>query len=527
MRRALALARGVWGETQPNPMVGAVLVEDGVIVAEGATAPDGGPHAERRALEALGRLPRPGATLYVTLEPCCTEGRTGACTARILAAGVSRVVVGAVDPNPAHAGRGLEVLRAAGVEVISGVLAEECADLNLIFNHWITHGTPLLAAKVASTLDGKLACRTGDSQWITGEASRADVHRWRRLFPGIGVGAMTVLHDNPRLTVRPPSGVESCPLRFVFDGLLRTVVEKNLPRLFTDEFRGRTIVVTTPHGGLGYVRKLRDLGVQVWVIDSPSQRVPFAAFRRRYRELDLLLIDDIHFLSGKDSTQEEFFHTFNELHNNHKQVVLTSDRPASEIAKLSERLVSRFQWGMVASIQAPGLETRIAILRKKALARGLELTPEIAEFIASRIARNVRNLEGAITRIFGLTGMTRKPLELAQVEKLLHDILVEEASHTLTVEVIQRKVAEHYRIQMSDMTSKRRMQNIAFPRQVAMYLTTQLTGMSLVSIGQSFGGRDHGTVIHARKTVGNQMEVDANVRRTVEYLRAQLSTNCA
>ena len=236
-----------------------------------------------------------------------------------------------------------------------------------------------------------------------------------------------------------------------------------------------------------------------------------AAFRRRYRELDLLLIDDIHFLAGKESTQDEFFHTFNELHNSHKQVVLTSDRPASEIAKLQERLVSRFQWGMVASIQAPGLE----------------LSPEIAEFMASRIARNVRNLEGAITRISGLTGMTRKPLDLAQVEKLLHDILVEEASHTLTAEVIQRKVAEHYRIQMSDMTSKRRMQNIAFPRQVAMYLTTQLTGMSLVSIGGAFGGRDHGTVIHARKTVVNQMEVDQNVRRTVEYLRAQLSTNRA
>ena len=250
-----------------------------------------------------------------------------------------------------------------------------------------------------------------------------------------------------------------------------------------------------------------------------------ASFRRRYRELDLLLIDDIHFLAGKESTQDEFFHTFNELHNNHKQVVLTSDRPASEIAKLQERLVSRFQWGMVCSIQAPGLETRIAILRKKAAARGLDLQPEIAEFIASRIARNVRNLEGAVTRIVGLVGMTRKPLELPQVEKLLHYILVEEASHTLTAEVIQRKVAEHYRIQMSDMTSKRRMQNIAFPRQVAMYLATQLTGMSLVSIGQAFGGRDHGTVIHARKTVVNQMEVDANVRRTVEYLRAQLSMN--
>ena len=177
------------------------------------------------------------------------------------------------------------------------------------------------------------------------------------------------------------------------------------------------------------------------------------------------------------------------------------------------------------SVYAANPAARIAILRKKAAARGLDLSPEIAEFIASRIARNVRNLEGAVTRIVGLTGMTRKPLELAQVEKLLHDILVEEASHTLTAEVIQRKVAEHYRIQMSDMTSKRRMQNIAFPRQVAMYLATQLTGMSLVSIGQAFGGRDHGTVIHARKTVTNQMEVDTNVRRTVEYLRAQLSTN--
>jgi chromosomal replication initiator protein len=282
-----------------------------------------------------------------------------------------------------------------------------------------------------------------------------------------------------------------------------------------------SVYATNPRARIAYISSETFTNEFIQALQTNS----INAFRRRYRELDLLLIDDIHFLAGKDTTQEEFFHTFNELHNNHKQVVLTSDRPASEIAKLSERLVSRFQWGMVASIQAPGLETRIAILRKKASARGLELAPEIAEFIASRIARNVRNLEGAITRIFGLTGMTRKPLELVQVEKLLHDILVEEASHTLTSEVIQRKVAEHYRIQMSDMTSKRRMQNIAFPRQVAMYLCTQLTGMSLVSIGQAFGGRDHGTVIHARKTVGNQMEVDANVRRTVEYLRAQLSTN--
>jgi diaminohydroxyphosphoribosylaminopyrimidine deaminase/5-amino-6-(5-phosphoribosylamino)uracil reductase len=281
MRRALELARGVWGTTHPNPMVGALIVEEGAIVAEGATAPDGGPHAERLALLARGKTPRPGATLYVTLEPCSTHGRTGACTDAIIASGLKRVVVGATDPNPEHAGRGFEVLRAAGIEVITGVLERECTELNLVFNHWITHGTPLIAAKVAATLDGKIACRTGESKWITNEKSRADVHRWRRLFPGIAVGAMTILKDNPRLTARPANEKEWSPWRFVFDGLLRTVVDKNLPDVFTDEFRDRTIVVTTPHGGLGYVRKLREMGIKVWIFDSLTQRVPFADFRKK------------------------------------------------------------------------------------------------------------------------------------------------------------------------------------------------------------------------------------------------------
>ena len=284
MRRALELARRVWGNTHPNPMVGALIVEDGHIVAEGATAPDGGPHAERLALLARGKVPRPGAVLYVTLEPCSTQGRTGACTDAIIASGIKHVVVGATDPNPAHAGRGFEVLRAAGIEVVTGVLAGECTDLNLVFNHWITRGEPLLAAKVASTLDGKIACRTGDSQWITNEKSRADVHRWRRLFPGIAVGAMTILKDNPRLTARRAGEAEWCPWRFVFDGLLRTVVDKNLPAVFTDDFRDRTIVVTTPHGGLGYVRKLREMGIKVWTFESPTQRVPFADFRKKCAE---------------------------------------------------------------------------------------------------------------------------------------------------------------------------------------------------------------------------------------------------
>ena len=281
MRRALQQARSVWGATQPNPMVGAVIVEEGQVVAEGATAPDGGPHAERLALLARGKTPRPGAILYVTLEPCSTHGRTGACTEAIIASGIKHVVVGATDPNPAHAGKGFEVLRAAGIEVTTGVLEQECADVNLIFNHWITRNTPLIASKSAVTLDGRMACRTGESKWITGEIARADTHRWRRVFPAIAVGAGTVLKDNPRLTARVPGAEEWCPVRFVFDGLLRTVIDRHLPALYTDEFHERTVVVTTQHGGLGYVRKLRDLGVQVWVLPSPTQRVPFADFRKK------------------------------------------------------------------------------------------------------------------------------------------------------------------------------------------------------------------------------------------------------
>jgi len=287
MRRALELARQGWGRTHPNPMVGAVIVEDGRVVAEGFHARDGDAHAERVALNALGRSPKKEAVLYVTLEPCSTFGRTGACTDAIICAGIKRVVAGATDPNPAHAGRGFEILRSAGVEVEAGVLETEGRDLNLIFNHWMERKSPLLAAKLAATLDGRIACRNGESQWITGETARRDVHRWRRLFPALAVGAGTVIKDDPRLTARLAGEEEWCPWRFVFDGSLRTVAGRTPPRLYRDEFRQRTVVVTTPHGGLGYVRKLRDWGVQVWVCESPTRRVGWADFRKRCLEFGI------------------------------------------------------------------------------------------------------------------------------------------------------------------------------------------------------------------------------------------------
>ncbi|NCG08997.1 MAG: bifunctional diaminohydroxyphosphoribosylaminopyrimidine deaminase/5-amino-6-(5-phosphoribosylamino)uracil reductase RibD, partial [Verrucomicrobia bacterium] len=235
MRHAVNLARRSWGQTHPNPLVGAVLVESGEAVAEGWHRADGGAHAEVEALRALGRPPAQDATLYVTLEPCSTQGRTGACTSAILKAGISRVVVGSEDPNPAHAGQGLEVLRKAGVEVLAGVEAAACADLNLIFGHWITQRKPLLAAKIATTAAGAFASPAGSGErWVTGTEARTDVMHWRHYFPAIGVSANTALADDPSLTVRLEGRAETAPKRFVFDRSLKTAGSLDDLKLFND-----------------------------------------------------------------------------------------------------------------------------------------------------------------------------------------------------------------------------------------------------------------------------------------------------
>lgn len=247
-------------------------------------------------------------------------------------------------------------------------------------------------------------------------------------------------------------------------------------------------------------------------------------FRQRYRHADVLLIDDIHFLSGKERIQEEFFHTFNELFESSKQIVLSSDRPASEIAKLENRLVSRFQWGLVADIQAPDFETRVAILRKKAFSMLLDLPENVIEFLAERVSRNVRRMEGALTRVAGYAALTNGSVDVPSLEKLLQDILQEEAQNQISIEKIQKKVSEHYQLRVTDLLSKRRPANIAFPRQIAMYLSRMLTSHSLQEIGDAFGGRDHGTVIHACKTVENMMDQDESVKRSIEYLQTQMAS---
>ena len=283
MLHALGLARRAWGQTHPNPMVGALIVEQGAVVAEGWHHAAGQPHAEVEALRALGRRPAAGATLYVTLEPCSTCGRTGACTDAILAAGIQRVVVGAVDPNPEHAGQGLALLRTAGVEVIEGVCAQDCADLNLIFNHWIVRGSPLIAAKMALTLDGKFAAASGHSQWVTGATARADVMRWRRYFPAIAVGAHTVLHDDPSLTSRI-DGTVWCPRRFVFDCSLKTLTATRLPKLYSDAHAARTTVLCGAESDVAQREQLKVLGVTVWELPEVNGRLDWTAFRARCAE---------------------------------------------------------------------------------------------------------------------------------------------------------------------------------------------------------------------------------------------------
>ena len=246
-------------------------------------------------------------------------------------------------------------------------------------------------------------------------------------------------------------------------------------------------------------------------------------FRSRYRSVDYLLIDDIQFLAGKERIQEEFFHTFNDIYESQRQIFLTSDRPAGEIDKIESRLLSRFQWGLVTDIQAPDLETRVAILARKAEAMGISVEPEIIEFLAKNISRNVRRMEGALTRVAGYVGLTRKKADLDTVQRLLRDILREENLSRITIETIQKKVVDYYHLRMADMLSRRRPANIAFPRQVAMYLSRMLTEHSLQEIGSAFGGRDHGTVIHACKTVENMMDQDTSIKHSVEFLNEQLS----
>jgi chromosomal replication initiator protein len=252
------------------------------------------------------------------------------------------------------------------------------------------------------------------------------------------------------------------------------------------------------------------------------QKKALVQFRKKYRGIDLLLIDDVQFLAGKERMQEEFFHTFNALFENHKQIVLTCDRPASVISGLEQRLVSRFEWGLVTELELPDVETRIAILRKKQAELNLSLPDDVIAYIAEHVRSNIRRLEGALIRVASYASLTGKETTIESLEYLLRDTLDQEQHEALTAEAVQRTVAEYYDIRLGDMTSKQRPQSIAFPRQVAMYLCRTMTQQSLPTIGNSFG-RNHATVLHACRLIADKIKVDPSLRQTVATLKQRLN----
>ena len=296
------------------------------------------------------------------------------------------------------------------------------------------------------------------------------------------------------------------------------------------------------HGGsgLGKTHLMQAIGHH-WLKSVPASRVVYLTcekftnefidsvrkgdlerFRKRYRTAEVMLIDDVQFLGGKERSQEEFFHTFNTLLDGRCQVVLTSDKPASEIKNLEPRLISRFECGLTVEMQPPVFETRLAILGKKRDEWKVKVDEGIIRFLAERIRTNVRRLEGALMRVVTYASLAGERVTEERVEHLLRDLLREEAGKQITIDTIQRVVADHYDIRLADMTGKRRPASIAFPRQIAMYLSRTLTKNSLMEIGEAFGGRDHGTVIHACKKVAGQLETDPSMRDALGVIEASL-----
>jgi chromosomal replication initiator protein len=276
---------------------------------------------------------------------------------------------------------------------------------------------------------------------------------------------------------------------------------------------GNQVLRNKPELRVCYVSAEKFMNEMIYSIQHGST----IAFRNKYRGMDVLLIDDVQFLAGKESTQEEFFHTFNSLYDAHKQIVLTSDRPPKEIPTLEERLVSRFEWGLVTDIQPPDFETRVAILKKKAEADGLDIPDEVFHMIAEAIKANIRELEGSLVKLVAFSSVTGQEITKDLAGEVLKDILLPE-TRTITIDDIKRVVAGHYKISPEALVSRKRTTAIAFPRQVAMYLARMLTNASLTDIGMAFGKRDHTTVMHACDKIGEKLRIDPNFQALTDRL---------
>ncbi|MGY3779525.1 chromosomal replication initiator protein DnaA [Isobaculum melis] len=282
---------------------------------------------------------------------------------------------------------------------------------------------------------------------------------------------------------------------------------------------GHQMLLLNPEAKVKYVSSETFANDFINSIQTKSQE----KFRTEYRNVDLLLVDDIQFFADKEGTQEEFFHTFNALYDDRKQIVLTSDRLPNEIPKLQERLVSRFAWGLSVDITPPDLETRIAILRRKANAERLEIPPDTLSYIAGQIDSNIRELEGALVRVQAYAAIESKDISTSLAADALKSIIPSSKPSTLSIQEIQKAVSDYFNITLADITGKKRIKSIVVPRQIAMYLSRELTSNSLPKIGAEFGGKDHTTVIHAYEKIDHQLHLDDDLRRSVEDIKEKLA----
>ncbi|MBS5927916.1 MAG: chromosomal replication initiator protein DnaA [Clostridium sp.] len=285
--------------------------------------------------------------------------------------------------------------------------------------------------------------------------------------------------------------------------------------------RGHYILQENPKAKVVYVSSEKFTNELINAIKDDKNE----EFRNKYRKVDVLLIDDIQFIAGKERTQEEFFHTFNALHEENKQIILSSDRPPKEIPTLEDRLRSRFEWGLIADIQPPDFETRMAILKKKADVEGLNVPNEVMVYIATKIKSNIRELEGALIRIIAYSSLTNRDVSVDLASEALKDIISKKQGKNITIGIIQDIVASYFNLRIEDLKSQRRTRNVAYPRQIAMYLSRKLTDMSLPKIGEEFGGRDHTTVIHAYEKISENLNTDENLQHTIEDITKKLTQN--
>jgi chromosomal replication initiator protein len=406
---------------------------------------------------------------------------------------------------------------------------------NSIYQYWIEENyLPQLTSAAAKVLGIPVTIRFGIPAAVEGApAIKPDAPRPRPVSRPSAVSSSPI-HDS-RGTLNPRSTFASFVVgaNNQFAHAAAKAVAEAPARTFNPLFLHGSVGLGKTHlmQAVGHLIQQNKKHLKVFYVTSEQftndyisaiQHGELAKFRKSYRQVDVLLIDDIQFLAGKDRSQEEFFHTFNTLFDGSKQIVVTADSPPTEIANIEKRLTSRFEWGLAAELQPPDAETRLAILRHKMAAMPEKLSDPILDFIAARVKTNVRRLEGALNRVAAFATLHGKSISLAQVEVLLRDLLQQEGQQNVSIDLIQRRVVETYDLRLADMTSKRRPANIALPRMVAMYLSRRLTTASLNEIGDAFGGRDHGTVLHANRTIETKMKSDENLRRIVTYLAEKL-----